>query len=204
MLLPTILSDLAPHALRGAGALPPLALSYGVGAAVIVSLLLRVSQHAASGTESASPGALHRPTAAHPNIPIFAGAVILAGIIVISGTWTTIDYFGHWAEQPKLGKEFDVDRQLAADQVVDFLSNPSNGSILVSSNLFVQPQMAYALGKVHLQSALPETISDTLSSDLTIPVIRETDFDPRQSMYLLSHNGNSIVANVASANSGSV
>ena len=115
---------------------------------------------------------------------------------MISGIWTTIDYFGHWAEQPKLGKEFDVDRQLAADQVVDFLSNPSNGSILVSSNLFVQPQMAYALGKVHLQSALPETISDTLSSDLTIPVICETDFDPRQSMYLLSHNGNSIVANV--------
>ncbi len=120
---------------------------------------------------------------------------MLAGIIAISGTWTAIDYFEHWAKQSKLGKEFDVDRQLAADQVVDFLSNPSKGSILVSSNLFVQPQMAYALGNVHLQSALPETISDTLSSDLAIPVIRETDFDPRQSVYLLSRDGNSTIVN---------
>lgn len=195
MLLPTILSDLAPHALRGAGALPPLALSYGVGAAVIVSLLLRIGQRAGSGVESAAPGASHRSTAAHSNIPILAGSVILIGVVAVSGTWTAIDYFGRWATQSKLGKEFDVDRQLGTDQVVDFLRSSNNGAILVSSNLFVQPQMAYALGKVHLQSALPETISNTLSSDLAIPVIRETDFDPRQSMYLLSRDGNSLVVN---------
>ncbi len=52
MLLPTVLSVEAPHALRSAGALPPLALLYGVGAAMIVTLVLRLSRYASSGTQT--------------------------------------------------------------------------------------------------------------------------------------------------------
>ena len=178
MLLPTILSTPAPHALRSAGVLPPLALLYGVGASTIVLGLLRLTGRRWLTSE--------RPLA-YPRTARYASLALFAGIVAISGTWTTIDYFHRWARLPALGRGFNLDAQLAAEQAARLLQDGGGKPILVSSDLYQQPQMAYALGKAQLQSSIPQDVIEAASSAL--PVLHQEQYDQRQPMYLVWKDG---------------
>ena len=175
MLLPTILSTEAPHALRSAGVLPPLALLCGVGASTIVLGLLRLNQSASERPQAGSRAAR------------YASLALLAGVVAISGTWTTIDYFHRWARLSALGRGFNLDAQLAAEQVTRLLQDDGGRPILVASDLYQQPQMAYALGKAQLQSAIPQDVIEAAASGL--PVLHQEQFDQRQPMYLVWQDG---------------
>ena len=183
MLLPTILSTPAPHALRSAGVLPPLALLYGVGASVIVLGLFHLSQ---------SKWLTSARLRASPRAAKYASFALLAGIVAISGTWTAIDYFHRWSRLPELGTGFNLDAQLAAEQVARLLQDGGGKPILVASDLYQQPQMAYALGKAQLQSSIPQDVIEAASSAL--PVLHQEHYDQRQPMYLVWKDGDIVRA----------
>jgi 4-amino-4-deoxy-L-arabinose transferase-like glycosyltransferase len=123
MALPSLLSTDAPHALRMAGMLPPLALLYGVGAQAI--------QHLA-----------RRRIA--PNV---VGGVLLAIVLCIGGALTVRDYFGRWSADPGLGQAFDLEQQLAAHFLAREL-DAGDGAFVTTRRLFLTPQMRFALGEV--------------------------------------------------------
>lgn len=173
MLLPTVLSSGAPHALRAAGALPPLALLYGAGAAAIIGGVLRLGQRRA-------------PVRGRTWLAPAVGLGLLAGVIVVSGAWTGVDYFVRWARLPNLGAEFDLDLQLAAEKTVDLLQTPGQ-HVLLPGSLFVQPQMAYALGKIQQQAAVPQNLS--AADPPPAAMLHAQDPDPRASSYLLWQDG---------------
>ena len=100
-----------------------------------------------------------------------------------------------------MGRGFDLDAQLAAEQAARLLEDEGGKPILVSSELYQQPQMAYALGKAQLQSSIPRDVIDATSSAL--PVLRQEQFDQRQPMYLVWKDGGiALAASVGSPEVG--
>lgn len=132
MLLPTLLSDLAPHTLRGAGALPALALLCALGGGTLLAWI--------SGSARVRS----------------AGAVLLlVAVLLVSGGLTARDYFLRYPGLRALDGAFDVQLQRAAQAAVTMLpgSSPSQ-PLLITSDLFTTPQMGFALGMPQ-QAQLP-------------------------------------------------
>ena len=86
-----------------------------------------------------------------------------------------------------VGRGFNLDAQLAAEQAARLLQDGGGKPILVSSELYQQPQMAYALGKAQLQTSFPRDVIDAATSAL--PVLHQEQFDQRQPMYLVWKDG---------------
>ena len=164
MLLPTLLSGEAPHNLRAAGALPPLAILYAVGAGAVCRLW---------------PGAATRR--------YVAPAMVLA-VLLVSGSITARDYFCRWATNSGLGKAFTLDSQLAAGTVTQLLDQGEPGqAVVVPYSLFIRPQMDYALGAVPVgQSTEPVPAG----SRFLLP----PDFDPDQPLFLVRRTPSGIAA----------
>jgi hypothetical protein len=170
MLAPTVFSTEAPQYLRSAGALPPLTIFYALGAESIAYLWRRAARRPA-----ASPPA--------PEAIVAASAVVLLLVLAWSGTRTTVDYFQRWANLPGLGAAFDVDKQLAAAAAAELLGDPAQaGMLLMSSEIYLQPQMGFALGPVAAGNA-PSAMAASASG---IPLLQEDSFDPRASLMLVT------------------
>ena len=139
MLATTVLSTEAPHYLRGAGALPPTAVFYAMGAGIIADGVARALSS--------------RQSAAGPVVePVIATVLLL--VLLVSGLWTAVDYFSNWARLPGLGRAFDLDLQLAADDTARTIGvAPSSSAALMDAGLFLTPQMAFALGNVTASTA---------------------------------------------------
>jgi hypothetical protein len=170
MLAPSVLSTEAPHYLRSAGALPPLAIFYAMGAAAIVNLL-----HWAWSRRLASSS---RPTSGA--LPLAAVALLM---LAFSGAVTTFDYFQRWAKAPDLGTAFDVDRQLAAAAMSTLLEDDaSKNAMLITTELYLQPQMGFVLGPVTASSSSLAQGRGTAG----IPLLQRDGSDARASLVLVS------------------
>lgn len=122
MVLPSILSVEAPHALRLLGILPAVAVFYGLGFTVLLKSL-------------------------RPYVPIQRAAPVgLAILLVVSGSLTFYDYFFRWAKLPILGYAFDLRKHLAAQEAANLLEDLPNAPILFSRELYLTPQMRFAIG----------------------------------------------------------
>jgi hypothetical protein len=193
MLMPTILTTLAPHSLRGAGALPPLALLCAVGACSMLRLLSRAWNSLGRDQEAVQ----------RHMVPVFVVALIL-----ISGSWTARDYFQRWAGSSDLGQAFELPQQLAAEAAACYLAEaapappdaghgssfcrfadkrlaevPRDRLLLISDQLYIQPQMVFALG-ILPEVALPAPWASDGHPAGSSYVI-EDNLDPRQPMYAL-------------------
>lgn len=167
MLAPTVLSSEAPQYLRSAGALPPLAIFYALGASAFASLWQRAARRPPDAASQATGG-------------IAAAIAVLLLVLAWSGTRTAVDYFQRWASLPGLGAAFDVDKQLAAAAAASLLGDPAQGGrLLMSSEIYLQPQMGYALGPVAAGAAPP-------AGSAGIPWLQEDSFDPRSSLMLVT------------------
>lgn len=170
MLLPTVLSTGAPHYLRSAGALPPLAMFYAVGVEATDGLWRRASARRAAASPSAQL-----------SVPLVLAVVLL--MLAFSGGATTVDYFQRWARLPGLGSAFDVDRQLAAATAARLLENPTaQDTLLMPADLYLQPQMGFALGPVAASDRLPPLQPRSAG----IQMLQKDNFDPRASLMLVS------------------
>jgi hypothetical protein len=170
MLAPTVLSSEAPQYLRSAGALPPLAIFYALGAESMASLWSRAARRPATSESTTEVG-------------VVASAVLLLLVLSWSGTRTALDYFQRWASLPGLGAAFDVDNQLAARAAAELLDDPAQaGMLLMSAEIYLQPQMGFALGPV-AAGALPPTLT---ASATGIPLLQEDNHDPRASLMLVT------------------
>jgi hypothetical protein len=142
MLAPTFLTTEAPHSLRGAGALPPLALLYGLGAQTLLALPQKIKGLAASA-RAATVGRR------------YAAPVLLAAVLIVSGGLTARDYFIRWAASPRLWDYFSLPQQLAASATAHQLpASTSDHPLLLPYDLFITPQMVFAIG-LPAQSAPP-------------------------------------------------
>lgn len=164
MLVPTLFSTEAPHALRSAGLLPPMALLIAIGAETMMRRLqeIRFGQ-------------------------VF-GILLLITIIGYSGLITARDYFTRWAALPALGVAFDIDLQLAATTVMERLPSIAQGeSLILSRRLYLSPQMRFAVGKLPRRD-LPGDLPDAEETAANLPELAfliEEDIDPNQLAYLL-------------------
>ncbi|MCB0044627.1 MAG: glycosyltransferase family 39 protein [Caldilineaceae bacterium] len=139
MALPALLSTNAPHFLRMAGMLPPLALFYGVGAQSLARL-------------------------AAPRLqPARVGFALLLLLPAVSGVTTGRDYFLRWAGQADLGESFDLEQQLAA-QIIPQLA-AEGGSAITTNYLFPSPQMRFAAGELAMADAGPVAEPVTLVTE---------------------------------------
>jgi hypothetical protein len=78
--------------------------------------------------------------------------VLFATLILVSGGWTARDYFLRWARIPALGKTFETDIQLAAVEAASILGNAAQSEpVVLSADLFSQPQLLFALGPVRFE-----------------------------------------------------
>jgi hypothetical protein len=178
MLTPTVLSTEAPHYLRGAGALPPMAILYAVGAGTITDAL---GKAAAVGSRPS-----HAHTLQHVGIPI-----VLMLMLGFSGSATAIDYFSRWARLAGLGRAFDVDLQLAAEQTAAHLQDAQPAdALLMSKQLYLHPHMGFVLGPVLASNALPSQVNDSGSRQM----LQEEGFDPRASVIALWKDQGQIVS----------
>ena len=143
MALPSLLSTSAPHALRMAGMLPPLALLYGVGAAGLLQLTTRWLQ------------------------PQVVGVTLFMAVLLFGGISTTRDYFNRWAAEPTLGRAFDLDQQLAAQTLAEQL-RADEASVLTTRRLFLTPHVRFALGSAgttELEDGAPTSVEMILEED---------------------------------------
>jgi len=178
MLAPTVLSTEAPQYLRSAGALPPLAIFYALGAAAVASLWQWAARR---------PPGLASPAAGAMAVSM----VVLLLVLVWSGARTATDYFQRWALLPGLGAAFDVDKQLAAAAVAGQLAGRDGpASLVLSSDLYLRPQMGFALGTVAAGDSLPTLPAGAAG----IPLLREEGFDPRGSLMLLSRGATGLAS----------
>jgi hypothetical protein len=173
MLLPTVLSTEAPHYLRSAGALPPLAILYAFGAEAVITLRRRVRNRSA-----------HTDPGAPSDVAAVLGVLLL--LLLWSGTTTARDYFQRWARLPGLGTAFDVTKQLAAETAAQLLMEPaSDEALLMASELYLQPQMGFALGPVAAGVA-PSVLQQETAP---IRMVVEDGFDQQASLMLVSLDG---------------
>jgi hypothetical protein len=147
MLVPTLFSTEAPHSLRAVGALPPLALLYGLGARALLHLPQLVKRTAAL---SRFVAAKHLST-----VRRLAPLALLIAVVVFSGGLTARDYFVRWANSARLWDSFNLPQQLAAEAAAQQLSSTTpQHPLLLPYDLFVTPQMVFAVG-VPAQTAPP-------------------------------------------------
>lgn len=169
MLAPSVLSTEAPHYLRSAGALPPLAVFYAVGAGAIVNLLQRALPQRSASPAQPATGALS----------MLAVALLM---LAFSGALTAVDYFQRWARLPDLATDFNVGRQLAAAATASLLEDPiSENAVLMSADLYSLPHMGFAVGPMAVSD--PESVADMGTGG--IRMLLEDDFDPRRMLTLV-------------------
>jgi 4-amino-4-deoxy-L-arabinose transferase-like glycosyltransferase len=190
MLMPTLLSTEAPHALRSTGALPAVAMFYALGGEAIYvgwsHLRKRKSgqppQPAHAESDELNPAASHAWKA-------LLGLVLFM-IVAISGGSTYADYFHRWAISPTLGYSFETDLQLAAQEAVAALADGQSGqAVLLSSNLFSQPQLRFALGQPVLLDTLPDHPLPSLETQAQTRFIFDENFDPRRPLAMVWRDG---------------
>ena len=168
MVTPTIFSIEAPHTLRTAGVLPPLALLIAIGSQSLLQQLRRIS-----------PGPL-------------LGALLLTMIFGLSGWLTARDYFIRWATLPAVGVAFDVDLQLAATTVADKLPEIAQGqTLLLSRRLYLSPQMRFAVGEI-ARTDFPDEVAPVDLSAQAFMI--EESVNPNQLAFLLQGDGNNVSA----------
>lgn len=178
MALPAVLSTQPVHSLRAAGVLPPLALLYGLGALGVADL----------------PGArMRRPERQARRAPRML-AVIWAALLLFSGWQTATAYFQRWARDPALGGYFQVDQQLAASRAKALLADFDAPPMLISRHLFLQAQMGFALGPVHLTNVLPTVLSPTSAHPGALPVLVEADHDAGEPLFVVWRENGSVMA----------
>lgn len=154
MSLPTVLSIEAPHSLRAVGMLPPLAICYALGA----QGLLRGRR---------------------------MGAGLLLGLVLlISGGWTVRDYFGRWAGAPGLAETFDARVQAQAAQAQAWLRSQPNQPLLLTRELFISPQMQFAIGQLP-RWPLPPGQPVPAAALANARLVTEPAPAPGQSLFLL-------------------
>jgi hypothetical protein len=169
MLLPTVLSEQAPNGLRAAGAIPPLVLLCALGMQSAVSLL--------------------------PTVPLRRRglAVLCVVVVIVSGGITVRDYFGRWANAPGLGEAFDVQHQLGAEAAARLLGkSPGRQSVLLTHDLYSQPQMMFALGIPETQDSTVSAPAVETASDVSFVVAPA--LDPGESLYLVWQDGGKSVS----------
>ncbi|MEZ4767598.1 MAG: hypothetical protein R2844_04155 [Caldilineales bacterium] len=174
MLAPTVLSTEAPQYLRSAGALPPLAIFYALGVSAAGGLWRRIAPRSSR-------------IAANDDVLAAASIVVILLVLAWSGTRTAVDYFQRWASLPGLGAAFDVDKQLAASTAASLLAAPTQGPVVMATDLYLQPQMAFALGKIAATSAPPASTAE-------VTLLQEDGFDPRGSLMLIAHQDGRLVS----------
>lgn len=188
MLLPTILSIQAPHALRAAGALPPVALLYGLGAQSIGQWLARLGlRFRLTGQDSSEEEDRQSRASA-------IGLVLLTAVVLVSGVLTANDYFRRWATLPELGRAFDVDLQLAAEKTAEILADPGNHGLTLTSQLYIQPHMGFALGAVQAATTLPDVQAAQSKTRSGLPIMIDENPDLWQSMVLVARGRTALEA----------
>lgn len=168
MLMPTVFSNLAPHALRSVGVLPPLALLSGAGAGWVLQRTSRMTT-------------LHR-----------AGGGLLLIVVLGSGSLSTYDYFVRWAGQAQLGAHFDLERYLAAQRVAEWLNSDEQSALLLSQALYQTPQMRFVVGELPRQD-----LSDGASvpnEQVVLNITAVPDMGNRQATFLLHKHEDGVVA----------
>lgn len=160
MALPTILSVEAPHSLRAMGIVPPISVLYGLGGIGLAGLLKQYVTVTKSGT-----------------------AIVLL-VVSVSGTITFVDYFGRWAQLPILGHTFDLQHQLAAKEVSRILTESPNTPILISRQLYLTPQMRFAIG-----TTSPDLLRDDIIPSASLEggrfLFEDVPDDPNRAVLLL-------------------
>ena len=170
MALPTLLSTQAPHSLRLAGVLPPLALLYALGGEALLGLCARRNLHAAGG------------------------GILLLLILALGGGWTGYAYFVRWAAAPGLGATFDLDKQLGAEVTAAKVAALQPGAALaVTRSLYQTPHMRFAIGPIPRQD-LPPGAAITEEAAVQLSLLRAEPTDPTDSAFLLRSVDGQIVA----------
>ncbi len=190
MLMPTVLSTEAPHTLRSAGALPAVAMFYALGGETIYLVWIHLRKRRSGKPlqpASAESAELH---SAAPRAWKALLMLVLLLIVAVSGGATVTDYFHRWATSPYLGYSFETHLQLAAQQAVDALADSESGkAVLLSNNLFSQPQLRFALGQPVSMEAPPDHVLSSSEPRTQIRFIFDRNFDPRRPLVLLWRDG---------------
>ena len=105
-------------------------------------------------------------------------------MVVVSGWLTARDYFVRWAALPQLGGAFSLSEELAAEEAARQLggnaaSGVAGSRVLISNGLFMQPQLAFAVGVPTVELALPEVEPGRAS------YLLQRGFDAQEPMFLL-------------------
>jgi 4-amino-4-deoxy-L-arabinose transferase-like glycosyltransferase len=111
MLLPSVLSDAAPHFGRMLGATPALALLIALGVAHLLTFILAISNTCTARTPALAGGA-RECRCLKTEIVL---AAIVAGALGYSALTMTRDYFVTWARDPGLFTAFDVGLRQSAE-----------------------------------------------------------------------------------------
>jgi 4-amino-4-deoxy-L-arabinose transferase-like glycosyltransferase len=131
-LLPTVLSEQAPHMLRASGALPALVMLVAAGAQTLLGWI-----------------------PSHKGRSAFAW-VLLFATLLIGGGQTARDYFQRWGAAPQTGGAFDLVKQLAAQRLAELMADRTRSvAILMPAAMAAQPHIVYALGLLPQTAALP-------------------------------------------------
>ena len=137
-LLPTVLSEQAPHMLRASGVLPALAVFYAVGARTLLDLI-------------------RSPRVRRMFIPL-----LLVFTLLVSGGQTAQAYFLRWGTAPQTGGAFDLRWQLGAQRVSELMADPARPvAVLIPASMAAQPHIAYALGLLPQAEAMPAGLPST-------------------------------------------
>jgi hypothetical protein len=164
MLLPTMLSTDAPNFVRSSGVLPPLALLYALGAAVIVRLWQR--------------GPIYK----------YGVPALLAALLVVSGGLTARDYFARWPTMPRFGDGFvqvpGTAPETAAEVLAALLPTTTpEHPLLISYFQFSQPHTILALGPI--AQGAPSPVLAAGGQDGAVRFALERNFDAQQPMFLI-------------------
>jgi 4-amino-4-deoxy-L-arabinose transferase-like glycosyltransferase len=190
MLMPTLLSTEAPHALRSTGALPAVAMFYALGGEAIYIAWSHLRKRKSGQPPQPAHAESDELHMAAPNAWKALLVLVLFMIVLISGGSTYADYFHRWAISPTLGYSFETDLQLAAQEAVAALADGQSGhAVLLSGNLFSQPQLRFALGQpVSMESSRYDLLS---SSETQAPTrfLFDENFDPRRPLAMLWRDG---------------
>jgi 4-amino-4-deoxy-L-arabinose transferase-like glycosyltransferase len=130
MLLPSVLSSQAPHALRASGALPPFALLAAMGGGAAARRL--------------------RPPLAGAVLP-----ALLAAVLLVSAALTARDYFLAWPRAAGLEEAFTVREQRAAEQVRELLAASAPAPVRVRTELAASPNLVFLVGAIHQEDRPP-------------------------------------------------
>lgn len=162
MLLPSILSDEAPHFIRMVGAIPPLVILVAKG---LVSLWNKF-------------------------VPQVSPSLLIVGVMVLGIVGVLRDYFQEWATKLEKNSEPFQTNLVTYAQYINTLSE--NADVLIPLYLYGNPSVQFILARHFAnvegwssELSKPLVIATTQRTDSTLWVILHRDVDNRGTVYFL-------------------